>query len=124
MNSPDMAYAPSSSSDDGSIDASTVPTTPEWSPYLTALQSDSSVRIQNLSRTRVPFTALGLGPAALPVTHEDVAAIRNVCVIGAGYVGEWLNLMTSCAPILMRSCRWTYCCCVGTTQSFSHSHSP
>jgi hypothetical protein len=66
------------SSDESSFDASsTGPTTPEWSPYLLPQTAGSD------ARPTVNFGAHNIGPSAL----QD-QPIRNVCVIGAGYVGK------------------------------------
>ena len=79
-----------SSSDESSYGPSTGPTTPEWSPYLPPQRADRSFdsRAASLGGARASFSTLGLGPAALSNTPESELNVRNVCVIGAGYVGK------------------------------------
>jgi hypothetical protein len=86
-----MSRALSSSSDESSVDASTGPTTPEWSPYIIPQHPDRYMdsRLGRMNEERAPFTSYGLGPAALTEeAYEANGSIRNVCVIGAGYVGK------------------------------------
>jgi hypothetical protein len=71
------------SSDESSVEAvSTGPTTPNWSPYLFP-QTASPDFDSRVSEGRASTGSSNIGPAAI----QD-RSVRNVCVIGAGYVGK------------------------------------
>jgi len=84
------------SSDESSVEPSTRPTTPELSPQLLAQMPDNALHTQ--------FTHLSVqNPQnARPRTMRDFSSdifadrtvIKKVCIVGAGYVGTYLQYLT------------------------------
>lgn len=74
-----------SSSSDGSRSCSTAPTTPSSSPLFRPSDFD------DLKLAQLPQARLG----ELELRGND--AVRNVCVVGAGYVGKLL--LWECAGV-------------------------
>lgn len=81
-----------SSSGESAFDVSTVPTTPELSPVIEPQTSDKNRGTRFVSQERSVSVSELLGPAALSGGADADLAIRDVCVIGAGYVGKILYL--------------------------------
>jgi len=83
-----------SSSDDGLASFSTRPTTPEWSPQFSSYRDEASIESQfsglstansnDLSHVRA-WQAL---PDPTDARTAAGQAVKNICYIGAGYVGE------------------------------------
>jgi hypothetical protein len=79
-----------SSSGESSSDISTGPTSPELSPLLEpqiGLKNHGS-RLASHRESRSAFDRNSLGPSALSDSDDASLAVRDVCVIGAGYVGK------------------------------------
>lgn len=84
----------SSSDDDGLASFSTRPTTPEWSPQFSSYREEPSIESQfsglsaghsnDLSHVRA-YQAL---PDPTDARTAAGQAVKNICYIGAGYVGE------------------------------------
>jgi UDPglucose 6-dehydrogenase len=81
-----------SSSGESGFDVSTVPTTPELSPIVEPQISDKNRGTHFVSQERSVSVSESLGPSALSGADGGLP-IRNVCVIGAGYVGKFFSLV-------------------------------
>lgn len=99
-------------SDESSCDDSTGPTTPDSSSIfypsslpediirtpLSLCLKDSKSMNYNASKADVPALTVSTGPSPVAPT------IRNICMIGAGYVGMYHRHNLSCLPLLCFFC--------------------
>jgi hypothetical protein len=97
----DEVSSSASSSGESGFDVSTVPTTPELSPVIEPQPSDSNRRSRFVSQERSVSVPEFLGPSALLDTGGDFA-IKNVCVIGAGYVGMFISIVGEWEWLILR----------------------
>ena len=108
-----------SSSDDGLASFSTRPTTPEWSPQFSSYREEPLIESQfsglstghsnDLSHVRA-YQALPDPTDARTATGQ---AVKNICYIGAGYVGMRLH---SSRPRLSADFRRRPKCCGDCSQ--------
>lgn len=81
-------------SDDSAVDISTGPTTPDGSPLFYPSHADIETRLSSLvdgpARHRSSDLKIPAGP--LPDINDPATAggveVKNICCIGAGYVGK------------------------------------
>ena len=97
---------------DSELEVSTAPTTPDgslsFSPILPALRLQDALERESISRGG-EMKALEALDNICPSLDNKV---KNICCIGAGYVGTDINLGVL-VRILTAEPRWTNCSCYG-----------
>jgi hypothetical protein len=84
-------------SDDGSYDLSTGPITPDTSPLFCPTETGIIVEnhlaqfLTDAAVTKQKGGRHGANNPERPLSRRSHVAIRNVCFIGAGYVGKWVE---------------------------------
>jgi UDPglucose 6-dehydrogenase len=98
------AVASTVDSEDGLLDISTSPTTPDGShvslgcsPVLQALKLQDALE-EAAGRQHGQRSACGSLDAALYTAHGNANGVKNICCVGAGYVGKSPSLSLEKLP--------------------------